>query len=524
MPALIDEVRDLIKGLDPKAKADLLKETNKVFGKSKWIPTAGPQADAYYCKADILGYGGQGGGGKTDLILGLALTQHKRSLIIRRRYTDMSAILERAIQVNGTRKGYSGQIPPSLRTEDGRLIEFGACAIAGDEAHWQGQPHDLLAIDEATQLLESQVRFLMGWVRSTEKGQRKRVILATNPPLSSEGQWFFEMFRPWVDENYPDRAKPGELRWYVTNEDGKDMPVPGPEPIKLGEKTYIPMSRTFIPAALGDNPFLSQTNYQATLDALPEPLRSAIRDGSFNAGRRDDLWQLIPSQWIIEAQRRWTPKPPDHAPMCAMGVDVAQGGPDETVIARRYDGWFDQLVSAPGKDTPHGSDVAALVVKYRKNSATVIIDMGGGYGGAVMEALTGNDIPALGHKGAEKSAARTKDRQLGFFNKRAEVHWKFREALDPDQDGGSPIALPPDNRLFSDLVAAKYEVTSRGIKVEEKDEIVKRLGRSPDRGDAVVIAWSKGASTPTHGQIWRKAIKTSFRPFVILGHERQRRR
>ena len=519
----LDELLQRIEGLDPKVKKALLKETDKAFGGMKWIPTAGPQAQAYYSKADILGFGGQGGGGKTDLLLGLAFTAHERSLIVRRRYTDLSAILERAIDINGTRKGYSGQPPQTLRTPDGRLIEFGACAVPGDEEAWMGRPHDALLVDEATHFLESQIRFLMGWVRSTKKGQRTRVVLGTNPPMTAEGQWFFDMFRPWVDPAYPNPPKPGELLWYVTDERGKDRLVGGPEPVEIDGRKLLPLSRTFIPAGLKDNPFLTRTDeYQKRLDALPEPLRSAVRDGNFGATRQDDQWQLIPSAWIAAAQKRWTPKPPD-VPMCAMGVDVAQGGAAETVLSPRYDGWFAPLVCVPGNETPLGTDVAALVVKNRRNQAEVIIDMGGGWGGAAMEHMTANGIPVKGYRGAEASSAKTRDRQLGFANRRAEAWWRFREALDPDQDGGSPIALPSDNQLFGDLVAPTFEVGARGVKMETKEDIVKRLGRSPDRGDAVVMAWSHGPTTMSHGQKWRKALKTFSQPAVLHGHDMQRR-
>ena len=78
---------------------------------------------------------------------------------------------------------------------------------------------------------------------------------------------------------------------------------------------------------------------------------------------------------------------------------------------------------------------------------------------------------------------------FGFFETRSQVIWQFREALDPNQDGGSPIALPNDQALMADLTAPTFEVGSRGIKVETKEEIVRRLGRSPDRGDAAVMAW-----------------------------------
>ena len=81
---------------------------------------------------------------------------------------------------------------------------------------------------------------------------------------------------------------------------------------------------------------------------------------------------------------------------------------------------------------------------------------------------------------------------MEFYNKRALVHWRFREALDPGQEGGSVIAIPPDPQLFADLTAPRWSLTTRGIKIEEKLEIKKRIGRSPDDGDAVIMAWAEG--------------------------------
>lgn len=437
----------------------------------------------------------------SGLILGLALTAHKRTLIVRRQYGDLGALTEEAIKFNGTRDGFNGSPPPKLRTRDGRLIEFAGLHAAGSEQAWQGRPHDLFAADEACQLLESQVRFLMGWVRTTEIGQRCRSVLASNPPLTAAGQWIVGMFRPWLDLTHPKPAKHGELRWFITDPDGKDMEVPDARPVELDGKTLIPKSRTFIPAKLADNPFLVNTNYQAELDALPEPIRSAVRDGNFMAARQDDEWQVIPSAWVFAAQSRWSSVPPMQVPMSAIGVDVAQGGADDTVLAIRHDGWFAPLVSVPGKRTPYGRDVAGLVVAHRRDGATVVIDMGGGYGGAAYEHLKANDadFPVVGYKGAEASTKRTADRKLRFTNRRSEAYWKFREALDPSQPGGSPIALPEDPALVADLTAPTFEVGPNGIKVETKEDVCKRLGRSTDRGDAVVMAWTSGE----HGVVAR---------------------
>lgn len=469
-----------------------------------WIPQAGPQTDAYFSKADVLLYGGQGGGGKSDLGLGLAFTAHQRSLVLRRQYSNLSALTTRAIQINGSRQGYNGGPPPKLTTADGRYIEFGANQHLGDEQNWQGQPFDLKVFDEACHFLELQVRFHLGWLRTVIEGQRCRALLATNPPVANEGDWVIGMFRPWLDLTHHKPAKHGELRWYVTDPDGKDMEVDGPETLEMGGKRLIPQSRTFIPAALSDNLYLARTDYQAKLDALPEPYRSAVRDGNFMAGRKDDERQLIPTAWVREAQARWTDKPPQGIPMCALGVDVTGGGEDQNVIAPRYDGYFPALTVIPGAMTPAGSSLAGQIVGIRRNGARVIVDMGGGYGGTTYSHLKANEIDVVAYKGAEASVARTADGKLGFYNKRSEAWWKFREALDPGQERGSPIQLPDDPELVADLVAPHFEVGPRGIKIEAKENVVERLGRSPDRGDAVVMAWWSGPKAITHAKQWSK--------------------
>ena len=73
-------------------------------------------------------------------------------------------------------------------------------------------------------------------------------------------------------------------------------------------------------------------------------------------------------------------------------------------------------------------------------------------------------------------------------------------------------------------MAPNYDATTRGIKIESKDDIRKRLGRSPDRGDAVVMALTAGPTSATHHQIWRDAIRVAVkRPRVIQGYESRRR-
>jgi hypothetical protein len=362
----LDEVVAKLTAMPEQERSAFVEEIERATKGMRWIPNAGPQTEAYYCEADVLLFGGMGGGGKTGMLIGLALTAHRRSLIMRRQYTDLGAIIEDLLRFHGSRVGFNGSPPPSLKTSDGRLIELGAAARPGDEEHWQGQPHDFLGVDEATQFSEGQIRYLMGWVRSSDANQRTRVVLASNPPLAAEGLWVVEMFAPWLDDTFPNPAKPGELRWVVTDEAGKDRWVEGPEPVMVGDKLVTPLSRSFIPASVSDNPFLSSSGYKAQLDALPEPLRSAIRDGKFTSMLRDSANQVIPTAWIRAAIGRWTQKPPEGIPMCAIGVDVAAGGEDETVLAIRHDGWYAPFVAVPGKQTPLGSDCAGRLGRLDK--------------------------------------------------------------------------------------------------------------------------------------------------------------
>lgn len=506
---------------DPTIRAEIAGKVQELTKDMVWIPNPGPQTEGFHCLAKQVFFGGQGGGSKSDLLCGTAMTQHKRSLLMRRRYADLSALTERCVQLNGTRNGYKDSSPPRLITQDGRRIDFGAAQRVGDEEFWQGRPHDFLGIDEVPQMAESQVRFLMGWVRTTDVGQRTRVILAGNAPISAEQRWVIGMFRPWLDLTYDRPAKHGEIRWFLMMPDGKEMEVPGPEPVTIDGKDFLPESRTFIPAALADNPFLTRTDYQRTLDALPEPVRSAVRDGNFAAAQTDIAYQVIPTQWIVEAEARWEKQGGRKHEMTAMSFDPAGGGIDAAVICHRHGPWVGELESVTGPETADGSAMAGRIIAKRRNNCPIVVDVGGGFGADTRQRLKDNDIePVIRFNGAEEAGGQAKGSGLHFVNKRAWAYWKLREELDPEQSGGAVLALPPDPELRADLAAPTYEVTMKGIKIEKKEDIRKKLGRSPGKGDAVVMCVSEGqrAVLRAAGSGRRSSLKNN------MGHDAARRR
>ena len=470
-----------ISSKDGLARALLL--ARELKKRNPWRPLPGPQSLAFHSTADVIGYGGAAGGGKTDLACGKTLTQHQKALILRREATQLTGIIDRFTELIGSRDGYNGAERIWRLPERKLQIEFGSTPALDDWNKYQGRPHDLLIFDEAANFLEGQVRALLGWLRSVDPDQRCQALLTFNPPTSAEGRWIIEFFAPWLDSKHPAPAEPGELRWFATL-DGHDVEVEDGEPFMHKGELITPMSRTFIPSRVSDNPHLMGTGYMATLQSLPEPLRSQMLYGDFQAGIEDDPWQVIPTAWVELAMARW--KPLDKKPrMDSMGVDVARGGRDNTVIARRHGMWFDEALAYPGTQTPDGPTVAGLVIAAARDGAPIHLDVIG-VGSSPYDFLNNANQHVLGVNVAEKAAGTDKSGRLRFVNQRSELWWKFREALDPTNNTG--IALPPDNRLRADLCAPTWELQGSVVKVESRDEIEKRIGRSPDWASAYVLA------------------------------------
>lgn len=500
----ITELMGMIDILTPDEQKELAKLITK--GLPPWLPLKGPQLDAWNSKADILLFGGSAGGAKSDLLVGLSLIAHKRSLILRHEATQVEGLIDRIAEIVKTRDGFNAQ-KLIWNISRSQKIEFGGCKDPGDELRWMGRPHDLVAFDQVEHFLEKQFRFLITWNRSNKPQQRCRVVATANPPTTEEGRWIIQYWGPWLDDKHPNPAKPGELRWFTTLK-GKDMELPDANPLKDETGLLItPRSRTFIPSAVFDNPFLMATGYDSVLAGLPEPLRSQMLHGDFKAGMEDSVWQVIPTAWVEEAMNRWNDMG-RQGYMSSMGVDVARGGRDKTIIAYRYGNWYAPLIAFPGTETPDGSTTAGLVFSVRRDGAPVHVDVIG-VGGSVVDHLKSNLIHVVEINGAEASDEGAADRatgRLSFRNMRAQLWWRFREALEPKVGLIPPIALPPDSELKADLCAPLWKLTPSGILIESKEDLKTRIGRSPDKGDAVVYCSVETVKQGGPGSDWRKKL------------------
>lgn len=454
-----------------------------------WTPLPGPQTEAYYCEADELFYGGSAGGGKTDLLLGLAMTLHAQSVIFRRQYENLKEVEERAREIIGDNGRYNGQ-RKMWKLDNGKRIDFGAVKDEKDKFKWRGRPHDLKGFDELPEFSKTQYEFLTGWTRTTIPDQRVRIVCAGNPPTQDEGLWIIERWGPWLDPNHPNPAEPGELRWYAMV-DGDETVRENGDIFEHNGEEIIPRSRTFIPARLEDNPYLEKTGYRKTLQGLPEPLRSQLLYGDFEIGTDDNPWQVIPTEWVNQAiERGRKKKKPDH-PLSQVGNDVAYTGGDKTTFVKRFGDWIAPIIEKIKEDTNQTAHHLKLMTQ-NKRGAVAVVDTTGGYGAGVYDKVKHEPnmrtIPFNFAGKAVRNDEKITDRTglLTFVNNRAWMWWNMRDVLDPEN--GDDICLPDDPELKADLTAPRFDIRPTGIIIEKKDDIKSRLGRSPDKGDGCCLA------------------------------------
>jgi hypothetical protein len=220
--------------------------------------------------------------------------------------------------------------------------------------------------------------------------------------------------------------------------------------------------------------------------------------GEFRAADEDSV---IPLAWVEAAVERWhawdTAGRPPLEGRRVVGVDVARSGGDSTVLAHRRGPCITGLELHDREDTMATTARTQGALTAAGDDAVAVVDSLG-VGGGVVDRLRELAAPVLAYTGSAKTRARTRDGEFGFAATRSAAYWQMRELLDPAFD--PEVMLPPDDLLISDLTAPTWRVTTGvppKIQVEPKDDLVTRLGRSPDRGDAVVMAfWAEHLAAP----------------------------
>lgn len=265
-----------------------------------------------------------------------------------------------------------------------------------------------------------------------------------------------------------------------------------PEPCWLEEIVKTPrVGQAFVPALPTDNPWLPDGYIEQIRDTYsdtPELFEAYINGVWGVIGTTDSIFDPDELRACIGLEV--------VAPDDVWGVDVARFGDDSTQVYSTRQARF--IASWARKDTRQASDDIEVLYQASEPSPVSIRVDDIGVGGGVVDNLSSAGLPVIGIGAAEK--ANDSDR---FFNRRAEMYWHVRNLIRE-----RAIALPNDDMLLTELIATKYEIRSGRIIVEPKARIKKRLGRSPDKADAFVLAHASGKAA-------RRAVMYRSKPFGL---------
>ncbi len=189
---------------------------------------------------------------------------------------------------------------------------------------------------------------------------------------------------------------------------------------------------------------------------------------------------LIPLHWAEAAiDRVAMPGGQLHA-----GVDIARFGSDRTVLIIRRGGKIEHVETHVKEDTmTTAGRVKAMIEDWGIAPGNVSVD-DAGLGGGVTDRLREQGV----HVNAVNFGAGALDSER-FANMRAECYWLLREAFR--DDAVEPVCIPKEHaNLARECSIAHYGYTSAGkVKLEPKDDIKRRLGRSPDLADGLALSY-----------------------------------
>lgn len=221
---------------------------------------------------------------------------------------------------------------------------------------------------------------------------------------------------------------------------------------------------------------------------------------------------VIPALWV-ESARQWRP-PEDYEPteQARYGLDIADGGKNLSVMIRRHGCVVDRLYERQQGGTTKTARWAREHME--REEVDLIIYDGDGIGAAVGDAWGSDDEPptferVAFHGGTAPSDfiwPNEKTSAERFVNLKAESWWMLRMAFmrtherllweqghedgvehDPDEC----ISLQVDDpELIMQLSQPKYEQKARNkVAIESKKDLKARGIDSPDKADALVMAW-----------------------------------
>ncbi|MBE6458335.1 MAG: PBSX family phage terminase large subunit [Alphaproteobacteria bacterium] len=194
---------------------------------------------------------------------------------------------------------------------------------------------------------------------------------------------------------------------------------------------------------------------------------------------RQGNYKLIAGYMVREA---FKPKISDSSSPLIIGLDIARFGDDKTSFCFRSGRWCRRLISYQKLDNVEVANLAHNFIN-ELHPKRIFMDIGG-QGAGVYDILKDRGFGEIIRGVYFGEKARQDNR---YFNRRAEMWDAVREWLSSKP----PVQLPYDEELFEDLCAINKRYDRKGrLQLEDKDELKKRLGRSPDKADALALTFA----------------------------------
>lgn len=271
----------------------------------------------------------------------------------------------------------------------------------------------------------------------------------------------------------PTIRKDGSEVWISMNREEENDPLW----IALGNK---PDERTLVVKVnYYDNPFCPNE-----LKLQAEKCKEENYDDYLHIWEGEPIQQgntkLIGAKSVRKA---FEPKMDNSTSPLVIGLDIARFGDDSTSFCFRKGRWCFRFDTYNKKDNVEVANIATNYINTYK-PMRIFMDIGG-QGAGVYDILKDRGFGEIIRGVYFGERAINNER---YFNRRAEMWDSVREWLNSEL----AVQLPQDETLFDDLcgVNKKYDRLGR-LQLEEKDEIKKRLGRSPDKGDALALTFAE---------------------------------
>lgn len=231
-------------------------------------------------------------------------------------------------------------------------------------------------------------------------------------------------------------------------------------------------------AATWSNPFVAPEFTEALLDQYDGEWARQEIEAEFIA---DVAGALLEWRWLDEARQRPAAYLPDGGPVSA-GVDVAGPGEAETVLCVRQGGALLSVDGFPDADA-RGAVIAALAPWRHRGLERVVVDSAG-IGHYMARALEDAGLPVKDVNVGE--SATTEAAREKYKNLKAELYWSLRLRF-AEADAWGLV----DRATTSQLASLRYTHDARGrVEIESKADALKRGVKSPDRAEAVMLAYS----------------------------------